>query len=204
MSPIREFIASGVLELYVLGAATPEEVREVERMAAAHPEVRQELNAASQALGDYALAHAVEPRNTVKALVLATIDYMERMKHGELPASPPRITSASRPEDFEPWLSRQDMELPVDADSVYAKIIGYTPAATTAIAWIRSASDFEVHHEEHESFLIVEGTCNMILGEKKYPLAAGDYFAVPLHTPHRVEVTSAAPCKAVMQRISIS
>ncbi|RIJ34299.1 cupin domain-containing protein [Pontibacter oryzae] len=202
MNPIQDIIESGVLELYALGAASPGEVAQVERLAAEHPEVHQEINAISQAIERYAQAHAVQPCNTVKPLMLATIDYMERMKRGELPLSPPILTEKSRSQDFEKWLTRQDMRLPSDADAIFAKIIGYTPAATTAIVWIHGATDFEVHHDELERFLILEGACTITIAGEKHPLKPGDFFAIPLHVPHSVQVTSEEPCKAILQRLS--
>lgn len=202
MNPIQEIIESGVLELYALGAANPEEVKKVERLAAEYPEVQQEIDAISQAMERYVEAHTVRPRNTVKPLMLATIDYMERMKRGELSVSPPILTEMSRPQDFDKWLNRQDMHLPADADDIFAKIIGYTPAATTAIVWMHGATDFEVHNDELERFLIVEGTCNIVVGERKHPLKPGDFFAIPLHEPHSVQVTSEERCKAILQRLS--
>ncbi|WP_139237253.1 cupin domain-containing protein [Pontibacter akesuensis] len=201
---LSEFLESGVLELYVMGATTPQQTQRVEEMAAAYPEIRQEIDAISQAMEAYALAHAVKPRNTVKPLLMATIDYMERMKQGELPATPPVVTENSRPEDFATWLNREDMMLPPDAENIHARIIGYTPAATTAIVWIKDRSDQEVHEDELERFLIVEGTCNIIAGEQTHSLQAGDYFAVPLHTPHMFIVTSDYPCKAILQRLSVN
>jgi mannose-6-phosphate isomerase-like protein (cupin superfamily) len=203
MNPIAEFIESGVLELYVMGAASPEEALAVEKMAAAHPEVKQELEEISLAMEHYAQAHAVKPRATVKTLLLATINYLERMKQGELPASPPVLTQNSCISDYEQWLNNEDAVLPDDAEGMYARIIGYTPTATTAIVWIRENSDKEVHHDEYERFLIVEGTCHLTAGEEIHALAAGDFFAIPLHTPHQIVVTSDIPCKAILQRLSV-
>lgn len=203
MNPITEFIESGVLELYVMGATSPQETQTVEQMAAAHPEIRQEIDVISEQLERYAMASAVKPRDTVKTLLLTTIDYMERMKQGELPVSPPVITEDSRPEDYALWLNREDMVLPPDADGMFAKIIGYTPAATTAIVWIKEQSDEEVHDDENERFLIQEGTCYVQAGEETFHLNAGDYFAVPLHVQHQFKVTSPEPCKAVLQRLSV-
>lgn len=203
MNPIHEFIASGLLELYVMGAASPEDSQEVEAMAAAHPEVRQELDQLQQSLQQYAQAHAVKPRSTVKTLLMATIDYMERMASGELPSSPPIITPDTQIRDFEPWLSREDAVLPANAEGIYAKIIGYTPKATTAIIWVKEMTEPEVHHDEYERFLIVEGTCTITAGETMRDLKAGDFFAVPLHTNHLFKVTSDIPCKAILQRLSL-
>ena len=205
MNPtITAFIESGVLELYAMGAANPEETAAVEEMATAHPEIRHELDSISQSLEQYALAHTVKPRNVVKPLLLATIDYMERMKHGELPASPPIMTANARPEDYAAWLHRPDMVLPPDADDIFAKIIGNTPAAITAIVWIKEAADQEVHHDEQERFLIIEGTCEIIAGDKVTSLAAGDFYEVPLHMPHMFKVTSAGRCKAILQRVRVA
>jgi mannose-6-phosphate isomerase-like protein (cupin superfamily) len=203
MNRVAEFIESGILELYVLGAASEEDVRAVEKMAAAHPEVKQEIEQISLAMEHYAQTRAVKPRSSVKTLLMATIDYLERMKQGELPESPPVLTPSSRISDFEKWLNHQDAMLPADAEQIYARIIGYTPTATTAIVWVRGQSEEELHHDEYERFLIVEGTCQMRAGDKTYALAAGDYFAIPLHTPHQLTVTSATPCKAILQRLSV-
>lgn len=203
MNPIRAFIESGVLELYVMGAATPDETIAVEEMAAVHPEIKQEIEALSQAMESYAFAHAVKPKGTVKPMVLASIDYIERMKQGELPSTPPHITKDSKPDDFATWLNRDDMLLAPDAGAIYAKIIGYSPAATTAIVWIRGATDKEVHHDEYERFLILEGTCNFWVDGVKHEVLPGDTFSVPLHAQHHVEVTSEEPCKAILQRTSI-
>ena len=203
MNPIHAFIQSGVLELYVLGAASPEERLEVEKMVAAHPEVRQELDQLQSTMEQYAQAHAVKPRGTVKTMIMSTIDYMERMAQGELPSSPPILTPDSRISDYTPWLNREDADLPDDAEGIYAKIIGYTPKATTAIIWIKEMTEPEVHHDEYERFLIVEGSCNFKAGDKVQALKAGDFFAVPLHTPHVAEVTSDIPCKAILQRLSL-
>ncbi len=203
MNPtVTEFIESGVLELYVMGAASPEETLAVEQMAEAHPDVWNEISAISESLESYALAQAVQPRKVVKTLVLATVDYLERMRQGELPTSPPEVTPASNAQQYAAWLERADMALPPGAESVYAKIIGYTPAATTAIVWLKDRTEEEVHHDEHEHFLILEGTCEMTAGGEIYKLAAGDYFAVPLHTSHHLKVTSPQPCKAILQRLS--
>lgn len=204
MNPVTEFIESGILELYVMGAASAEDILAVEQMAAAHPEVKQEIEQISQAIEHYAQTHAVKPRSTVKTLVMATIDYLERMKQGELPESPPVLTPESRISDYGKWLNNEKATLPEDAEQIYARIIGYTPTATTAIIWVKETTEQEVHNDEYERFLIVEGTCKMQAGEETYMLAAGDFFTIPLHTPHQLTVTSKVPCKAILQRLSIA
>lgn len=202
MKKLSAFLESGLLELYILGACTEEERRQVQRMADENPEVCRELEVMEQAMEHFARTHALEPNNLIKPIVVSTIDYLERMKQGELPSSPPLLSSTTLASDFASWLNRPDMVLPADAGNIHAKIIGYTPKATTAIIWIRHFTDPEVHHDEQESFLILEGTCHCTVGEIVYTLGPGDYFKVPLHQPHHVRVTSAEPCKAILQRVS--
>ncbi|WP_062542024.1 cupin domain-containing protein [Rufibacter tibetensis] len=202
MNPITDYIESGILELYVMDATTPEETQEVEQMASAHPEIRKEIDAIRQSIEAYALAHAVEPPSTLKPLVLATIDYMERMKNGEPVSSPPELTPTSKVEDYATWYTRDDMQLAPDAEDIYVKIIGYTPSVTTAIVWLKGIAEEEIHHDEHERFLILEGSCDITVDGEVNSLKPGDFFAIPLHKNHMVKVTSKEPCKVILQRLA--
>jgi anti-sigma-K factor RskA len=69
----KEIISSGVLELYVMGLASQEEIRDVESWAQQYPEVAAEIKAIASGLENYAQAHAVEPDASVKAKVLDRI-----------------------------------------------------------------------------------------------------------------------------------
>jgi mannose-6-phosphate isomerase-like protein (cupin superfamily) len=197
-----EYIASGVLEMYVLGLTTTEESQEVERMAAEFPEVKEEINEIRMSVDTYSDAKFSAPHPAVKTLLLATIDFMERLQNGEQPSAPPELNENSRVEDFSEWLNRSDMVLAEDADDIYAKILGHTPEMTTVIAWIKDFVPDEVHDDQFEKFLIVEGSCEIITEKETYKLKAGDYFAVPLHCTHKLKVTSSGRCKAILQRVA--
>lgn len=202
MNNLSGYIESGMLELYLLGAATAEEAAEAERLAAAHPEIREALDAIAKTMEAYADEHAVEPHAAVKSLLMAVIDYTERLKSGEPATFPPLLHQDSRVEDYADWLNRADMKLPENADELYAKLIGYSPAATTAIAWIRESTPFEMHDHEFERFLIVEGTCDFYIGEKVHHLVPGDFLEIPLSIGHIAKVTSSFPCKVILQRVA--
>lgn len=199
---IEEYIKSGILELYVLGIASEKEVAEVEKIAAAHKEVRDEIEEISNALEKLAKTHSKKPPLTVKPLLMATIDYTERLKAGEPMSFPPELNENSKIEDYKEWLHRKDMVVTEELEGIYAKIIGYTPQATTAIVWIKEMAPEEVHDNEYEKFLIVEGECDIVVNGKAHHLVRGNYFAIPLHSNHHVKVTSAVPCKVILQRIA--
>jgi len=72
----------------------------------------------------------------------------------------------------------------------------------TALLWLRYMAPQEVHHHEYEKFLILEGSCDIIVGNKTHSLLPGDYFCIPLHERHEVRITSSMPCKAILQRVA--
>lgn len=197
----KEYIDSGMLELYVLGAASPQEAEEVETKAASDPAVRQEIEAIRESLENYAKANSVEPHGVVRPFLLAIIDYTERLKNGEAVKSPPLLHEHSMVSDYNEWLQLPDMVFP-GTDDLFAKIIGYTPEAVTAIVWLKNFAPYEVHEDEYERFLIVEGTCTIIVGDEENQLGPGDYFAIPLYKNHMVKVTSSIPCKVILQRVA--
>ncbi|MBC7450965.1 MAG: cupin domain-containing protein, partial [Cytophagales bacterium] len=191
------------LEIYVLGETSLKETMEVETMASEYVEIQKEIERISIAFEAYAEAHAVDPNSTIKPFILAGIDYSERMKNGEPVSFPPNLNEASRIEDYVAWLNRADMFLPDDFNEIYAKIIGYTPKAITAIVWIKNGAPEEMHHHEYEKFLIVEGTCDIHIGGTLHQLTAGDYCRMPLNIPHHVRISSDNPCKLILQRETV-
>jgi mannose-6-phosphate isomerase-like protein (cupin superfamily) len=202
MSNLLEYIESGILEMYVMGITSPEESIEVEAMAKKHPEIRSEIATISKNLELYSELHALQPAPTIKPFLMASIDYMERMKKGEKPSYPPQLNEYSKIQDYKEWLERPDIILPSDFSHFYAKIIGNTPEMITAVIWIGKMAPPEVHKDEYEKFLILEGTCDITISDKVHHLKAGDYLAIPLHETHMVQVTSDVPCKAILQRIA--
>jgi mannose-6-phosphate isomerase-like protein (cupin superfamily) len=200
MENLRSFIESGILESYVCGSSTSQENGLVEEMASRFDEVRAELDSISEAFEFYALAHAVPPEPTVKTFLMATVDYTERLQKGEAPSFPPELTENSLISEFVEWLTRPDMVVPEHWEHSHAKIIGYQPGLITAIVWISDRSTEEIHEAEHEKFLIVEGTCDIVVGQESRALNPGDYFAIPLYKTHQVIVTSNIPCKVILQR----
>ena len=195
----KQFIESGILEQYVFGTASPSELEEVERMAAADPLIRSEINAICETLEIQAMANAIEPGPAVKPFLMAEINYTERLKNGEPVTTPPLLHEQSTPADYTSWLNRDDMQY-TGTENLFARIIGYTPEVVTAIVWIKTITPQEIHDDEYERFLIVEGTCDILVGDETSHLVPGDYFAIPLYKNHVVKVTSAIPCKIILQR----
>lgn len=78
---LKEYISSGVLELYAAGALSEAEAREVEAMAAKHIEVQRELDSIQSALTGYAGAYRKNPRPELRQEILDKIEGMDEMSN---------------------------------------------------------------------------------------------------------------------------
>jgi mannose-6-phosphate isomerase-like protein (cupin superfamily) len=197
---ITEYINSGIIEMYVMGALPSEEAEEVARLATIHPEIKTEIDNISFTIEAYARSKAKTPGPLVKVMLMATIDYMNRLKDGEIPVIPPPLSKNSKKEDFKQWLERGDMQAPTNFDRSFVKLISYTPESSTAIVWLQEGSPEEIHTHEYESFLILEGSCDIHVQDQLYQLYPGDQLTIPLHAAHSVKVTSSTPCKFILER----
>lgn len=74
---INEYISSGVLELYVAGALTPEATREVENIAERYAEVRNEIDEIQAVLEGIANADA-HPRPALHGRIMRAVAQLER------------------------------------------------------------------------------------------------------------------------------
>jgi anti-sigma-K factor RskA len=128
----QEYIESGRLEQYALGELDPAAQAEVERWAARHPEVRQELDELLAGLGVYAEAHTLAPpaglRDRVLSRVLAEIGGAETA-----PVAAPVATPAA-PVAAAPTM-RVSASNPRPAETYAA-----APPATRSSGWAIAAS----------------------------------------------------------------
>lgn len=82
---IRAYIASGILEQYILGFTTSVETEEVERLARLHPEVQTEIEEIRSSLEAYAQQFAQTPPTALKDKIWETLE------QADAPASHKRL-----------------------------------------------------------------------------------------------------------------
>lgn len=75
-----EYIASGILEAYVLGSVTPQEKQEVECMSKIYPEIKTELTTIEETMETYAKMHEVKPSAQLKSKIFAQMNFDEEVK----------------------------------------------------------------------------------------------------------------------------
>ncbi len=197
---IAKIIESGILELHVLGELSPMESEALKADILKYPELQDEINDIEFALEQYALLHATEADPTVAPLLLTTLNYEQRLANGEIPEVAPTLSANSQIIDFQQWIDRPYMQEPDQYDSMAGKIITANEEKTTMIVWLKEGAPPEIHTHEIEKFLIVEGTCDITIGDNTHSLKAGDYLDIPLHISHHVQVTSPQRCKIILER----
>jgi len=197
---LKEIKNSGKLELYVLGELTPEENAEIEQSISNNPELKKEVFEIEKAFEAYAMLNARDVDRTGRGMLATTISYVERLTNGELPVIAPPLSAKSKIIDFKKWLDRDDLQEPESYDSMSGHIISATPERKSIIIWLKQGAPPEVHTHEIEKFLILEGTCDITIGDKVYSLKSGDFLEIPLFVSHHIVVTSPNRCKIILER----
>jgi anti-sigma-K factor RskA len=77
---IHDYISSGILESYALGELPEQERREVERLVAKHPELREELTRIEDAQEKMLMNAAISPRAYLKIEILERISDKKEVK----------------------------------------------------------------------------------------------------------------------------
>lgn len=82
-------------------------------------------------------------------------------------------------------------------ENVLVKPLLSDSLASSFIIWIRKEVKAHKHLEHSETIYVLEGSGKMTVGEKIMDIKAGDYFNIPVNTPHAVSVTSDTPLKVI-------
>ncbi len=103
---IKDYITSGKLELYVLDRLEPAEMREVEAMAAEHPEIKAEIEQIEFALEGLALTLAPDVDPTILERLLADIRSApsDAPTGNKVPKVPTEKTNRSMMASVLPWV----------------------------------------------------------------------------------------------------
>lgn len=197
---IEDIKNAGLLELYILGDLSPLDMDHVEKAIREHPALKEELFEIEQSFLAYAQLNSVKVDPTQKPMLTATINYSDRILNGETPSFPPAINGDSKIVDYSAWLEKPYLQEPAEYEGMAGHIIGATEERKTLIIWLTEGAPPETHTTEIEKFLIVEGTCDITIGDNVHSLKAGDVLEIPLFISHHVEVTSSIRCKIILER----
>ncbi len=94
---VQKYIASGILEDYVLDLLSEEERQQVEQYAESYPQIRQELSAIEDDLTQYAQAQAIPLSLALKDKILNHIDQLDEDPTNKTTDEPPPKKPVKRP-----------------------------------------------------------------------------------------------------------
>lgn len=116
---IKQYIESGILEGYVMGTNSKQEMQEVECMSSIYPELKEEINAIEKSLEEYVKSIAVTPPKSVKTNLLNAIKDIEQEKV----LSINKVTETSRKEQEKAPVIRLNYYKYLSAASVLLLIV---------------------------------------------------------------------------------
>lgn len=194
----QEYINSGVLEMYSLNLLDSPEKAEVEKMISSNPLIKEEYENIQLTLEAYARTSAIQPKPHVKDRIFNVISNLEKEHEMNLENLP----VLNRFSDHKAWMHLVGDYIPEQLeDGRFSKVLNNSSDLTQVLLVSTSDFDEEVHTDEHESFLILSGTCKCTVGDQVYYMKAGDFMEIPLHTHHTVEIQTQVI--AIMQRIAV-
>ncbi|MHA4895998.1 cupin domain-containing protein [Pedobacter sp. PWIIR3] len=185
---LREYIESGILELYALNLLTEQEKREVDEMLAVHMELGEELELIYMALEAYASSQVKTPGKGVKSRIMGALHNLQKEKNMRL-TDLPLIDKFS---DYTNWLSviskYSDME-PDDSGSAI-KVLRKDHRVTQLLVITSKDILEETHDDEYESLLLLEGECICAIEGEARIMIPGDFMEIPLNSVHHFNLVT--------------
>ncbi|UFH54533.1 cupin domain-containing protein [Spirosoma sp. KNUC1025] len=197
----EEYLQSGQLEQYVLGLLSVDEAKVVEAMASKSPRIQAELDSLTDVLNEYALDKPRTPSPTLKSKVMMQLSQLGQAPAFNLDALP-LINAYSDADQWQRTVA--SIQPPVSYRNLFGHVLRQDDEVEQFLVWVRESINPEDHHDERESFLILEGRCECSIGGTLVQLSAGDYLDVPVDLEHTVRVISDRPVKAIIQRLKIA
>jgi hypothetical protein len=196
----QEYIDSGLLLDYNLGLLNIEERNEIQEALEKYPDLADELNSIAKSLEKLADVHAIPPPSELRKRVLDTLDNLlveSQMNLLNLPI-------INRFTDHRLWLNSMKPLLPSHVDNGrFVKVLTQTDTLSQVLIMSSTDIEDEVHTDEYESFVILEGECECHIGDGTVVrLRAGGFLEIPLHEHHDVKIISNYVV-GVMQRIAV-
>lgn len=192
----RQLIESGIIELYVLGIASDEDKKLVEKLALSEEIVRNEIKAVNEVLGNYAASEAMmNNKPELKSKIMNTLDsYSFNL--------PPLLTAESTPKQWLDYLAEQHINPPSRFSGIYFLELPGTKDYYTYAVWGENG-DFvseELHKSQNEYLFVCAGECEMTINGKKTMHKAGDYIEIPRGISHFGRVLGAETMLVIGQR----
>jgi len=196
---IQEYIDTGILEQYCLCILADDEMREVESLRSKYPSIGTEIRNIEASLEQYATAFTLAPPRELEEEIWGTLENLNKERHIDLTDLP----VINKFTDHKAWLGVVRPLIPpqLKQDRI-VHVLRESDKIIQMLIISKTHFEDEVHLEELESFIILEGECECTVGDNVFRLQPGGYTEIPLHTSHDVRVLSPY-VTAIVQRIAV-
>ena len=121
---IKEYISSGILESYVLGAASDQEQREVQCLSSIYPEISEALRVLEADMESFAKSIAITPPVSLKESILAAIknvpqDGVIQKASSVQTEAPAQETSMTAMKTKRPWLAAASLAALIGITAIF-------------------------------------------------------------------------------------
>lgn len=192
-----DFIQSGLIESYCLGFTSPDENAAVEKMAAMYSEV-QELIEKTRAGFSSLLQPDIIPSPFVKTNIMQEVYTQQAALHKKF------IPLMHQPHPFHCYYdtaaANEIGEAAENFNNLLVKELPSTREVINLAVWARYDHEEETHTNMREFIAILEGSCDMFMGEKKITYSCGEIISIEPGIPHHAVITSEKPMFALVQR----
>jgi mannose-6-phosphate isomerase-like protein (cupin superfamily) len=184
---VQDYIDSGILYDYSIGALSESERAGVDKVCAQYPEIKYELRQLQKTIEEHVAATAVSPVAAMQDAIWSKLDNINREKTGNIRELP----VLNKYSDYNNWKRIVVPFMPVEPDSDrIVKTIREEGGVTQMLIISKTDVEEEIHIHEQESFIILEGECECHIGDDVYRLGPGSFIEIPLYTRHNVRVLS--------------
>ncbi|MFC4210883.1 cupin domain-containing protein [Pedobacter lithocola] len=194
-----DILESGLLELYVLNLLEGDELSQVENLRLTSSAVRDEINKIELFFEQDALQHSVSVSTEIDAQMLKLFNQLNSKTDLDI-SNLPLIDEDT---NYQNWLSLIENLIPRNGvDGTFTHLLTANDKVMQMLVVSEIDIKEEIHENELESFLILEGTCICTIDNSDFNMAAGDYMSIPLHKSHTVKITSPS-VTAILQHIAL-
>ena len=193
-----EFIQSGIIETYCLGFTSNEENILVEQMAAAYPEVKEEIEKTRASFQHFLQKRKMQPSPAVKTAVMNTIYTQQALLKKEW------LPLMNEPTDFKRYYesaAANKLTAPgIFYDNIFVQELPSTKEVINFAVWAKQGHEEEIHYDRKEYIAILDGSCHMNMNGAIIPFTKGQIIAIQPGVPHTASITSKQPMFALVQR----
>lgn len=95
------------------------------------------------------------------------------------------------------WQNADTVTCPKEVENIYVRPLYSDSLSSSYVIFIKKQVKLHKHVKHTEHVMVLEGTGDMVLGGKVFPVKKGDIIFIPMNTPHSVVTTSKKPLKVI-------